>query len=58
LDLSYLEEVDYDKNEDFNNMLDEEYDLGYVIYSKALYDQDPISYGEQLEEYRSSEEDI
>ena len=46
------DEVEYDANQDFNESLDELYPLdGNLKYSKALYEQDPISYEEQLDDF-------
>lgn len=56
IDLSHKEEVIYDENPDFNEMLDENFSLADISYSKALYDQDNIAYIEQLQEYLDSEE--
>ena len=51
-DWSYLEEIKYDDNEEFNQYLDEDNELDGVIYSKALFDQDPVAYKQQLENYQ------
>lgn len=57
-DLTYLEEVKHEDNPDFNQSLDEEYPLDTMVsYSKALFDQDPIAYKEQLSEYLSYKEE-
>jgi hypothetical protein len=53
-DLSITEEVVYEGNEVFNEMLDSTYALpGGIKYSRALYEQDPVAYGEQLLEFKS-----
>jgi len=54
-DWSYLEEVKYEKNDEFNQFLDDGLEIEGVTYSKALFDQDPISYKQQLENYLSSD---
>lgn len=53
-DWSYLEEIKYDKNEEFNQYLDEGMELDGVLYSKALFDQDPVAYKQQLENYQDA----
>ena len=46
--------IGYSENEAFNQYLDELYPTdGYVMYSRALYEQDYSLYGEQLAEYVS-----
>lgn len=51
-DLSSYEEIKYEDNEEFNQFLDEENQLGgIVLYSRALYNQDLTSYEEQLKDY-------
>ena len=56
-DLSYIEETKYEDNEEFNEFLDSDNELEGIIYSQALFDQDIISYKEQLNTYLSSEEE-
>lgn len=57
-DLSYLEKVKYEDNEEFNQSLDDGYQLGEsILYSKALFDQDQISYEEQLNNYLQNKEE-
>lgn len=48
IDLSYKEKISYDQYPEFNEELDEIYPLEIVKYSKALFDQDPTEYEEQL----------
>lgn len=55
-DWSYLNEPKYDDNHNFNVMLDSENILPGITYSKALFDQDIISYKEQLKDYLSEQE--
>ena len=46
------DEVEYEANQTFNESLDELHPLdGNVKYSKALFEQDPISYKEQLYDF-------
>lgn len=54
-------ELQYFDNPEFNDYLDEEFyqklnevefDIGRVEYSEALFNQDPVSYKEQLENYK------
>lgn len=48
-DLSPFEETKYEDNAEFNQILDDEYPLdGIISFSRALFEQDPISYKEQL----------
>jgi hypothetical protein len=53
IDLSYQEGLKYDDNPNFNNFLDEANPIVGIIYSKALFDQDPVSYEEELRDYQS-----
>ena len=46
------DEIQYEGNEEFNNYLDELYPLdGKVMYSKALFEQEPETYEMQLGDY-------
>ena len=46
------DEVGYEVNQTFNEALDEQHLLdGNVKYSKALFEQDPISYKEPLDDF-------
>lgn len=58
IDLSYKQEIKYEDNEDFNQWLDEENPIGVLSYSKALFDQDNVSYNEQLLNYKAEQEEI
>ena len=53
-----LEQLDasYEENVEFNDYLDEANEVEGITYSKALYDQDPIAYNEQLDEYNETSE--
>jgi hypothetical protein len=57
LDLSFKEEIKYEDNMDFNQWLDESNPIGNLSYSKALFDQDNVSYFEQLLEYQTEQEE-
>jgi len=50
-DLSYIKGIDYDENIEFNAFLDSKNDNLDIIYSRALFDQDPVLYEEQLNNY-------
>ena len=50
--IDFDDEVEYYADQDFNEWLDEIHPLdGNLKYSKALYEQDPISYEEQLGDF-------
>lgn len=51
-------EIQYVDNPDFNQMLDAANPLGSLSFSKALFDQDNVSYGEQLLDYQSKLEEV
>jgi hypothetical protein len=52
LDLSYKEDVKYEDNEIFNQVIDEENSMpSYLSYSKALFEQDNVAYVDKLDEY-------
>jgi hypothetical protein len=56
IDWTCLDNIKYEDNEDFNSYLDEELELDGVIYSKALFDQDPAYYKEKYNNYLSNKE--
>jgi hypothetical protein len=58
IDLSYKEEIRYEDNMDFNLWLDESNPIGNLSYSRALFDQDNVSYFEELLEYQTEQEEI
>jgi len=58
VDLSFKEEVKYENNLDFNQMLDEVNPIENLSYSKALFDQDYDSYFQQLLEYLAEQEEL
>jgi hypothetical protein len=51
-------EIKYEDNPDFNEMLDTTNRMGSLSFSKALFDQDNVSYCEQLLDYQSEQEEI
>jgi hypothetical protein len=51
-----IKELEYEDNPDFNEKLDEENPLGFLSYSKALFDQDHIDYEQRLEVYLDEKE--
>lgn len=58
LDLSDFVPLEYDDNPEFNGVLDEQVPLeGKVKYSRALFDQDLVSYEEQLIDFKTQLED-
>jgi hypothetical protein len=50
-------EVKYEENSDFNEMLDTSNPMGSLSFSKALFDQDNVSYCEQLLDYQTEQEE-
>ena len=50
-------EIEYEDNPDFNEMLDTSNPIGSLSFSKALFDQDKVSYCEQLLDYRAEQEE-
>jgi len=56
IDWTCLDNIKYEDNEDFNDYLDEELELDGIIYSKALFDQDPAYYKEKYNNYLSNKE--
>lgn len=58
IDLSYQEQIKYESNSAFNESLDDLYSLPYDLsYSQALFEQDYTSYEEQLQDYRTNQDD-
>lgn len=53
IDLSYQEPIRYEDYPDFNNSLDESYQLEGISYSRALFDQDYVAYQEALENHKA-----
>jgi hypothetical protein len=58
LQLSEETEVKYEENPDFNEILDSGNPMGPLSFSKALFDQDNISYREQLLDYQTKQEEV
>lgn len=56
-DWSHLDKLKYTDNAGFNDFLDSQNEWQGVRYSKALFDQDLISYTEQLNDYLSAMEE-
>lgn len=55
-DLSYLEGTKYENNAEFNSFLDENNKIDGILYSRALFDQDLVSYEEKLKNYLYNED--
>ncbi|WP_277559577.1 abortive infection protein [Acinetobacter beijerinckii] len=52
IDISYTQTYVYENFQDFNDYLDEQYELpNGLIYSKALFEQDYDAYAEELDNY-------
>lgn len=51
-------EIKYEDNPDFNELLDTSNPMGSLSFSKALFDQDNVSYCEQLLGYQSEREEL
>ena len=59
LDLSDFDPLKYEDNPDFNEYLEELSPVrGEISYSRALFDQDFVAYEEQLEDFRSEQEEL
>jgi len=56
-DWSDSEDIKYDDNIEFNQLLDSEHELEEVSYSRALFDQDFVAYEENLNNYLSNIEE-
>jgi len=50
--------VKYEDNPDFNEMLDAANPMGSLSFSKAFFDQDNVSYCEQLLDYQTEQEEV
>ncbi len=57
LELPEVTEIGYEENADYNEMLDRLNPLDGISYSKALFDQDIVSYCQQLFDYQSELEE-
>jgi len=51
-----VKELEYEDNSDFNNKLDSENPIGFLSYSKALFEQDSVSYEQELQDYLDTNE--
>ena len=51
IDLAFKEEIRYEDNPKFNEMLDEAKSIDGISFSKALFDQDTVAYEEKLRNY-------
>ena len=57
IDLSYLQNYIYEEFPEFNEYLDDRYDLpNSLSYSRALFEQDYDAYSEELDNYLDSQE--
>ena len=54
--VSLIKELEYEDNTEFNEWLDNENPLGFLSYSRALFDQEPVTYQEELQNYLDSKE--
>lgn len=50
-------EIQYEDNQEFNEMLDSANPIGALSFSKALFDQDNTSYRQQLLDYQTEQEE-
>lgn len=53
-----IKDLEYGDNPDFNEKLDSENSFGILSYSKALFDQDPVAYEQELQNYLDTIETI
>lgn len=51
-----VKQLEYEDNPDFNEKLDIENDFGFLIYSKALFEQDLVAYEQELQDYIETKE--
>ncbi len=51
-----VKKLEYEDFPDFNEKLDNENPLGFLSYSRALFDQEPVTYQEELQNYLDSKE--
>jgi len=54
--ISLIKELEFEDNTDFNEWLDNENPLRFLSYSRALFDQEPVTYQEELQNYLDSKE--
>lgn len=56
--ISPIKELEYEDNPEFNEWLDNENPIANLSYSKALFDQDPVAYEQELENYLDAKETV
>lgn len=56
--VSLIKELEYEDNPEFNEWLDNENPIANLSYSKALFDQDPVAYEQELENYLDAKETV
>lgn len=56
--VSPIKELEYEDNPEFNEWLDNENPIANLSYSKALFDQDPVAYEQELENYLDAKETV
>ena len=56
--VSPIKELEYEDNPEFNEWLDNENPITNLSYSKALFDQDPVAYEQELENYLDAKETV
>lgn len=56
--VSPIKELEYEDNPEFNEWLDNENPIANLSYSKALFDQDPVAYEQELENYLDAKETL
>lgn len=54
--VSVVKKLEYEDFPEFNEQLDNENPLRFLSYSRALFDQEPITYQEELQNYLDSKE--
>lgn len=53
-----VKKLEYDDFPDFNEKLDIENPIGFLSYSRALFDQEPVTYQDELQNYLDTKEII
>lgn len=56
--VSLIKELEYEDHPEFNEWLDNENPIANLSYSKALFDQDPVAYEQELENYLDAKETV
>lgn len=54
--VAIAKELEYEDHKEFNEWFDSENPLGFLSYSRALFDQEPVTYQEELQNYLDSKE--